>query len=44
VFRARLAAQGIDTVGSTPDAFAKILQEEIPRWTQVVKSAGIKTE
>ncbi|MDO9405477.1 MAG: tripartite tricarboxylate transporter substrate binding protein [Polaromonas sp.] len=43
-FRARLAAQGIDAVGSTPQAFAKVLRDEIPRWTQVVKTAGIKAE
>lgn len=43
-FRARLAAQGIDAVGSTPEAFAKVLRDEIPRWTQVVKAAGIKPE
>jgi tripartite-type tricarboxylate transporter receptor subunit TctC len=43
-FKARLLGQGIETIGTTPDAFAAILREEIPRWTTVVKSAGIKAE
>ena len=43
-FRARLAAQGIDAIGSTPEAFAAVLRDEIPRWTQVVKTAGIKQQ
>lgn len=43
-FRARLAAQGIDAIGSTQEAFAKVLRDEVPRWTQVVKTAGIKAE
>ncbi len=43
-FKARLLSQGIETIGTTPEAFAAILREEIPRWTAVVKSAGIKAE
>jgi tripartite-type tricarboxylate transporter receptor subunit TctC len=43
-FRARLATQGIDAVGSTPEAFATVLRDEIPQWTQLVKTAGIKAE
>ncbi len=43
-FKARLAQQGVDTIGSTAEQFAATLKEEVPRWTQVVKSANIKAE
>ena len=43
-FKAKLLGQGIETIGTTPEAFAAILREEIPRWAAVVKSAGIKSE
>jgi len=31
-------------VGDTPAQFAKFIGEEIPRWENVVKKAGIKPE
>jgi tripartite-type tricarboxylate transporter receptor subunit TctC len=43
-FRERLAKQGIDAIGSSPEQFASVLKEEVPRWMEVVKNAGIKTE
>ena len=43
-FKAKLQGQGIETIGTTPDAFAAALREEVPRWAAVVKSAGIKSE
>ena len=43
-FKERLAQQGIDAIGSSPAQFAEILKEEVPRWRQVVKEAGIKAE
>lgn len=42
--RAQLAAQGADTVGSTPDAFAKFLRVESDKWARVIKTAGVKAE
>ncbi len=38
----RLLAQGYQTVGNTPQEFAKIITGEIARWKTVVKTAGIK--
>jgi tripartite-type tricarboxylate transporter receptor subunit TctC len=38
----RLAVQGYQTVGNTPQAFAQIVSAEIVRWKSVVKTAGIK--
>ncbi len=42
--RDRLAGDGADPVGSTPEQFATFLRAETAKWAQVVKSAGIKPE
>jgi tripartite-type tricarboxylate transporter receptor subunit TctC len=42
--RDRLAAVGIDTVGSSPDAFGAYIRQEIATWTKVVKTAGIRID
>ena len=39
--RARLAADGIEVVGSTPDEFAARIRADIAKWSGVVKSVGI---
>jgi tripartite-type tricarboxylate transporter receptor subunit TctC len=41
---ARLKPLGIDTVGNSSDAFAKILAADIARWGEVAKAANIKIE
>lgn len=33
--------QGMTPVGNSPEAFAKMLAEDLQRWTQVIKDAGI---
>ena len=43
-FKAKLAGQGIEMTGSTPEALAAAIREEIPRWTTVVRTANIKPE
>jgi tripartite-type tricarboxylate transporter receptor subunit TctC len=40
----RLAQDGIETVGSTPQDFDRSLQAEIEKWHKVVDDAGIKLE
>jgi tripartite-type tricarboxylate transporter receptor subunit TctC len=40
----RLVEQGAEAVGSTPEAFGKLLREEVVRWTEVVNAAGIKAD
>jgi tripartite-type tricarboxylate transporter receptor subunit TctC len=40
----RLAEQGAEAVGSTPEAFGKLLREEVARWTEVVNTAGIRAD
>jgi len=43
-FRTRLLNQGIEVLGSTPEQFAAVLKEEVPRWRAVVNTAGIKLQ
>jgi len=40
----KMLAQGFEPVGDTPAQFGKFISEEILRWEQVVKRAGIKPE
>jgi len=39
--REKLQEQGFDIIASTPDAYAKLIRNEIERWTKVVRAAGI---
>jgi len=41
---ARLKAIGVDAVGTSTDEFTKIIQSDIARWGDLVKSANIKIE
>jgi tripartite-type tricarboxylate transporter receptor subunit TctC len=41
---ARLAALGAGPVGGTPEQLAAFLRAELAKWTEVVKTAGIKAE
>jgi tripartite-type tricarboxylate transporter receptor subunit TctC len=40
----KLAEDGGEPVGSTPDKFRELIAVEIPRWRKVVKEAGIRAE
>jgi len=42
--REKLAADGAEPVGSTPEQFAAFIKSEIDKWGKVVKSAGIQVE
>jgi len=42
--RAKLAEQGLDAIGNSPDEFAAIIKSEIPIWAKVIKDAGIKPD
>ena len=42
--KARLVAEGAEIVGSTPAAFAAFFQQEVVKWTEVAKSAGVQPE
>jgi tripartite-type tricarboxylate transporter receptor subunit TctC len=41
---ARMAQLGMDPVGSSAQEYEAIVRTEIAKWTQVVKTAGIKPE
>jgi tripartite-type tricarboxylate transporter receptor subunit TctC len=42
--RAKLAAQGIEVSGSSPEALHKELLEELAKWSKVIKTANINPE
>jgi tripartite-type tricarboxylate transporter receptor subunit TctC len=42
--RSRFTNEGADVVGSTPKEFTGFISNEISKWTQVVKAAGVKAE
>jgi tripartite-type tricarboxylate transporter receptor subunit TctC len=42
--RERLAAQGAEPSNFTPEEFARFLKEDTRRWTEVIRSSGIKLE
>jgi len=42
--RQRMAHEGADPVGSTPEQFAARVQAEIAKWGKVIRDAGIATQ
>jgi tripartite-type tricarboxylate transporter receptor subunit TctC len=42
--REKLAAQGLDVVGGTPEAFAKVIGADLEKYARVVKAANIKPD
>ena len=40
----RLAADGIEPVASTPEQFDAYIRQEMARWAQIVKNAGIRPD
>jgi tripartite-type tricarboxylate transporter receptor subunit TctC len=42
--KAKFAATGVDTVGGTPEDFAKTMQADMARMGKVIKDAGIKAD
>jgi tripartite-type tricarboxylate transporter receptor subunit TctC len=40
----RFAGEGGDIVANTPDEFGAFIREEIPKWSKVVKDAGVKVD
>jgi tripartite-type tricarboxylate transporter receptor subunit TctC len=40
--KARLATEGLDALGSTPDEFRTHLKTEIAKWAKVIKDANVK--
>jgi tripartite-type tricarboxylate transporter receptor subunit TctC len=42
--RERLSADGAEPVGNTPAEFATVIRDELDKWANVAKAAGIKPE
>jgi tripartite-type tricarboxylate transporter receptor subunit TctC len=42
--RKKLGDEGADAVGGTPEQFAALIKEEIPRWGKVVKESGARVD
>jgi tripartite-type tricarboxylate transporter receptor subunit TctC len=40
----RLQAAGLDTVGGTPDAFAKLIADDNAKWGPIIKRSGAKLD
>lgn len=36
--------QGVEVVASSPETFAQLVAAEVPKWTRVIKEAGIKVD
>jgi tripartite-type tricarboxylate transporter receptor subunit TctC len=40
----RLAAMGVEIIGSTPDEFARVIKADVVKWAKVVKESGAKAD
>ena len=44
LIREKLLAQGSEAVGGTPEALAKVVAAELPRWVALTKQANVKAD
>ena len=42
--RAKLAEQGAEPLGSTPEEYGRILREETARWGRVIAESGVRLD
>jgi tripartite-type tricarboxylate transporter receptor subunit TctC len=42
--RERIAAQGAEPGGITPEAYAQFIRDETARWSAAARDAGVKPE
>ena len=40
----KLLEQGADAVGGTPEELDKVVKDELRKWTEVIRQAGIKMD
>ena len=40
----KLGDQGADVAGSTPEAFGKLIRDDMVRWGRIVKESGAKVD
>ena len=42
--RERIANEGADPVGSTPEQLSAVMRVELPKWAKVARAANIKVD
>ena len=42
--RKRLAAMGVEPIGTTPEQLETIMRSEMEKWTKVIRAANIKMD
>ena len=42
--RAKLADQGFEVIGNSPDEFAAVIKSEFPKWAKLIKESGLKAD
>lgn len=42
--RKRLSDEGADPVGGTPEQFAAVIKDDIPRWGRIIKESGARVD
>jgi tripartite-type tricarboxylate transporter receptor subunit TctC len=42
--RKKLSDEGADPVGGTPEQFAALIRDDIPRWGKIVKESGARVD
>jgi tripartite-type tricarboxylate transporter receptor subunit TctC len=42
--RSKLAVQGAEPLGSTPEEYGAYIRKELDRWGKVVRESGVKAE
>jgi tripartite-type tricarboxylate transporter receptor subunit TctC len=42
--RTRFASLGLEPIGNSPEEFAQVIKEEIPKWAKVIKDSGAKPD
>ena len=42
--RERLAGEGADVIGGTPEEFGRVIRADIEKWARVIKQGGIKVD
>ena len=40
----KMAAQGAEVFKSSPEQFAALIKEELPRWSKIVKVSGAQVD
>ncbi len=40
----QFAIQGAEPLGSTPEQFRQLIREDITRWSEVIRTAGVRIE